>query len=71
MNERRKVTDDWLYDRVFSSHWSLKMFQTADQACSGLALTRTGGHGSQQGTRYFNVHAMDENKGLCAAHRRI
>ena len=50
MNERSKMTDECLYDRVFSFHWSLRMFQTADQACSGLALARTGGHGGQQGT---------------------
>ena len=45
MNERRKGKDDCLYDRVLSFHWSLKMFQTADQACSSLALARAGGHG--------------------------
>ena len=65
------MTDDRLYDRVFSFHWSLQTFQTADQACSGLALARNGGHGGQQGTPCFDLHATDENKGLCAAHRRI
>ena len=50
---------------------SLEMFQTADQACSGLALARTGGHGGSARYAMFDLHAADENKGLCAAHRRI
>ena len=50
-------------------HWSLKMFQTADQASSGLAGREWRPRG-QQGTINEYVQATNEDKGLCAARRR-
>ena len=44
-------------------HWSLKMFQTADQASSGLVGREWRPRG-QQGTPM-------EDRGLCAARRRV
>ena len=48
----------------FSLHWSLKMFQTADQTSSGLAWTRTG-LSKVRKHAMCGVHATDKKIKVC------
>lgn len=48
--------------------WSLKMFQTADQASSGLAGQDWRPWAP---SKVRDVQATDEDRGLCAARRRV